>query len=519
MKIDNQIPRFDEFKRCFKTNLNSLRNFKYKAIDGTPFHNLDYRDKSNSYSLPVVFEPYRKYIERTLNTRINLDIKTTAQDIRNQDQKIIQAFRTFDFDMRGIHVDTFLYSVYNISNTIGLLSSGFMPIQIDEAADSYSPNTSAGFPLYGKKKGKVQRDDAISYVLAFIENPNPFKLLLNPCTIFHRFVVRLSADFKENVVKSRTVWGFPFRVSLLEAVYFRSILNNVLLNSQTGTAGTALGLKKSQISDSIISPLRSYNKKVFSLDFSLYDSTLKPYFWAALYAVLFTYGSYSDKDRLVLKSLMIYHNFGTYATDDQLFCTLRGIKSGSLLTAFSGTFFSRIMSEYAAREYTKNHAGIGDYTNNTGDDSFLREGLVPYKYYLKVLQRFGVIANPDKTRVSKPGEDILYMGYVWNTLNEPTQTLQWYVAHLCVPGRQSFNQEIPNYILQTYRALTICCGLANGLRTFNELIGFQDNVYRDLISQFNQGGDPKIYFIDKRGEFVDIGIPLEEVLNFGWRAF
>jgi hypothetical protein len=514
------MDKLNTIKDRFFRNIKVLKSFsktEYRPLTDNP----KLRCASNIINLPVVFKPYKRYIEDTLQTEVNLDLSITIDDVRAKDEEILGSFKQPNFNFSKINLDRMIDSIVTTFSEMNCVNQPHEFLDILESLSRLPKNTSAGYPFYGKKSDEFNILDASKFVLDQVSNPNLEALMINPCTIYHRYSVSLSTDYKTNKVKSRIVWGFPFRITLLESTAFGSMVassNNwsrTRSNHITGTAKTREG-----ISTDIIRNLRSHKEDILSLDFSSFDSTVPSWFWALFYSTYCTFNNFSELELRTLDNLMCYHCNTPYCIrDTKLKYNGKGVPSGSFITALADTVFNRMMVNYGTLEKTKGAYYAGDTAAIMGDDNGIALKYLTPDYLYGLYRRVGLVVNTDKTKITKWDEPFDLFGLTWNTEDAPVRGLHWYVSHLCVPKKFYRDLPMPVAEFQTYRAISIVAGLFDGFKTLCKLMNGQDYVLNNLLSQYNKGEDPIICYIsgDEKKNYQKI--PLSNVIEIGWKAF
>jgi len=511
-----------QVKSDFFDLLSKLKGFrKLTDLQIKLDHNVSLATAANRITIPHVFKPYWRFCENTLNRPINLELNVSPQSVRKSDDSMLETFSEFSCNLKTFNIDYLLKASQIAASELGFLYKHNEISSLHESITSFPGNTSGCFPLYGKKKD----ENNIQYCLTFVEsqiiNPILLDLLKHPCTVFHRFRTYLSPDMTENEVKSRPVWGFPFCISVIEGLFFRKLVYNCQeYCSKPGNANCATGKTKFRVSEDIIWPLRRLDNPVLCLDFSKFDSTIPSFMWPLFYAICKSCIIIPSHLNTLFEYLMCYHNFTPYCyRDTTIRFQQRGVPSGSLITSLFDSWTVRTIVNYAYLTYTHGKRLPRQSLSVLGDDAVLSINFVPYEYLIKVFTLFGVKVNVDKTSVVSSSDNIVFIGYVWDKLCRPTQTLDWFVSHLCIPSKFYRNSPIPVDKLQTYRALSLCAGVFRGMDFFEYLIGDQDYVWVDLKNKYESGEHVEIRYIGGKQRELFLTIPLSSILNIGWKAF
>lgn len=511
-------------KKDFLKLVSYAKNFDISCIDKPVFNNQKLSASANRVVLPHVFRKFQEYIELSLGRPVNLDLRITAEEVREKDEEILSLSEKPDFSWKSLNLDRLIEASIITAKELGIYGDGvsFLTSDLDDCLDSLPSNTSTSFPDYLKKNNPIAIANVKELFASFIEKPSYEFLLSYPCTIYHRFRVYLNDALTENSVKSRLVWGYPFIITLIEAFYFRNLLDAVLFKSKhPNYNASALGLTNSEISDKIISMLRDTYSCIFSEDSKNFDMTIKSWFYPLFYVFVFRsilLKNSNEKEGLL--ALMLYQLNTPYCLRNVFLRIKRkGNSSGSLITACFNTFVSRVKAHYTFLEASKDLRDAKGQHSCLGDDNIYSLKYVTAGDIIRVSRNFGFIINVDKSGITKPGENFSFLGRIWDTLCRPIQSLSWYVSHLCVPSRFYSNPPFPIPVLQTYRALSVVSQYYMGLDTFIKLIGYKDVYFAELMRMFNAGDEPVIRYVGGKEKYLFQPIPLRSIIEDGWRFF
>lgn len=524
LHIDNKFKDVrDRFYRNVK-RINSFSEYVLKHTDDVIGSN-KLKMAASRISVPQVFEPYKVYCEEALDTQIPANFNFTVEDIKQSDLKAIESF-SIPGKLNKINMNLFIACGLQSAYELGILEHGKTSIHEkitpQESADSYERGTSSSYPLYKKKGDPESNRDAVEWTEKFVKRPDVNNIMHQPTTVFHRFQIKVGKDFSDITKKIRAVWGISFRVLCLEGIYYRNLVNAVTkFNLEQRFPATTLGRTKYDISLNILPHLRDLNNRIVSLDFSAFDSTICQEFFALFHAIVFFSIKKDNKmDERILDLLMYFYVYTPYCWfSNKLKFQKRGTPSGSLLTATFNTWVTRTMLNYACMEYTNGRNYIEKTGITLGDDVTFSEEYVSAKHVYRVAERMGFTINVDKTSISGPNEPINLLGYIWTEDNEPTQTIGWYVAHLVVPSRFFRDTGIPNSLLQTYRGISICMQLKDGMQIFEQLVGWADIVWKDIKQQYRDTGQASIVWVTEDAQKMGTVIPIHLIYSEGWKAF
>jgi len=88
-----------------------------------------------------------------------------------------------------------------------------------------------------------------------------------------------------------------------------------------------------------------------------------------------------------------------------------------------------------------------------------------------------------------------------------------------MPGRFYRDIDFPIPYFQTYRAISLCSNIKDGISRFNKLCGNKDKVWLELLDQYRDGLEPVIRYVSRDEKNLFKPIPLSRILLEGWRMF
>ncbi len=392
-------------------------------------------------------------------------------------------------------------------------------ISIVSSMDQFKRTTSAGPPTNEKKGTDNARNQVLEFYEEFEKKPTFTKLSSLPTAVFHRFQAKYK---KKAEIKIRQVWALPFAIQAIEGVFFRDMLNSTsdYLKDQDIPCSTN-SLNLLDISDRIMPHFRAFRGNIGSFDVKSFDQTIPFYFWAAYYACFFAFNpQLSAKEKKQLRLLMAYQCFTPYTyKGNQFRCQMRGIPSGSLLTNHSGSFFSRLIANFAFYRASDGLYFANDHAICCGDDNLFSLSYISKDEVKSAYEFFGLEVNLSKSSIHTCVESIDFLGYKWDYENRPYQERNWYLTHFIYPQSYKKDDAIPNYILQTYRAISIAAPLYGGMRVFFKYIGRYDEVYKKLLRQVKNGQKATIPYVGEDRRLEEVKIPLANILQGGWRYY
>lgn len=525
------IKRNFDVKDKFFSYLNYLR-----SVSGVVsrrhliLNNRNLKAAASRVNVPTPFFPYISLIEKSTKRPFPQDLGFTVEEVRDVDKKIIDDFSVSFFSLSKFNLDRLFRANHMTLSELGLIpetsSHNFQLMSIQESAESYIKSTSAGYPFFRKKEDPHAKSDAINWTRSILDDFKFWDLMTQPIAVFHRFQYKIRVEQGYTIIrkKIRPVWGVPFRVLVLEGVFFRNMLNSFIrYNQESLIPLTGIGKTRFQISESIIKRFRSKPGKTVSVDYERFDSRVPSFLWALFFASLEPYIDYKHlATEEVYKGLMAYSCFSPYCWNSTKLCfQKRGIPSGSLLTSLFGTYVNRLVINYAFLEANNDKRTAADDACVLGDDLIFKQGSLTLSKLISVAAYFGLVIRESECLISSNKQNIDFLGYFWDIQNRPIQVEQWYIAHLSLPSRfiDVRASQIPLPILQTYRGISLCMGIYQGMSWFEKLVGYGDYVYIDLLAQYRSGNDPVIQYVGEDQRLTNLRIPFSLIFGEGWQAF
>jgi hypothetical protein len=518
-----------DVKRGFH-NRNRLVTATSKTIPGW-FEGVDVSNESfglngacQRTNVPSPFTGFVKIVEERLGKLLVSPIPT-RDEVISSDGKTLEDYKQFINVPTHISM-TMLFAAALISaEELGIIrmSNGrikkFKMTPIEESVETFNQGTSSGFPDYTKKRVVATKENAVARANELLRNPTTsiFKI---PVTIFHRYQFKTYATMTDVVCKIRIIWGYALSVLTLSGYFFREINNSFIVTSQSKVIpASPAGRTTVQLSDLI----RSFKIKgiLASVDIEKFDSNVPGYMFALFFTICGLALDFTEEYEVkAYNNLMLYEIFTPFCWfSTKLKFTQRGLKSGTLITSLFGTWLSRTLQNYAALQATRGKESMGENGTAQGDDNLINTYFLALAIFVNVLKKFGFGCNLGKCDIQKEiGGTITWLGYTWDTLNRPTQSLNWYVAHFCYPSTyaREGTYPFPNDVYQTYRCLSTCLTLYNGLKMFEYLIGWNDRVYIDLLDREARGEPARIPYISTAGQPSELTIPLTLIRNYNW---
>lgn len=505
-----------------KSGLNTVLN----KLSGKFYSNSRLKNASNRIVVPKPFEPFVKAVEKSLGITFPKNLEFSKKEVVDSDALIISQFSNANFNYGSLNLDILVEAAISSFIQMGLLDGNktdFIDSQI--AAESFESSTSSGFPFYKPKGDMHARKDAVDWCSEFVRKPQLSNILAQPTSVFHRFQYKVNVSKMGISKKIRPVWGVSYRVSTLEAVVFRNLVDkHVSAQIQDcvdyGHCHVATGLTNVGKSN-VVKFFRRNCRKIYSMDVFQFDSYVASFMWALFYASLpFSININDHTKREVVKSLLAFHNYTPYCYGNTILkFQHKGVPSGSLITSLFDSWVSLTITNYAFLEKTGKDASFK--CSVLGDDNLISGDYFSFDYFVNVYKRFGMIVSKEKSHSFSSNDNIQFLGVMWDHLNRPTEPIDWYIAHFCMPTRFFTNLPFPVSDMQTFRALTIAMPLYGGLDTFEKLIGNSDVVWQRLKSQFYLGQtEPQILAVSEDQRInLKLTIPLSLIMKRDWTMF
>lgn len=510
----------------FLRNVNILKNVSQTLSKfNVKLSNSKLATAASRISVPRPFDPYIEYIEKSTGKSFPTDLVFTADEVRAEDMRLIAVFSTPNFDFTKLDLNLLIKSAVRAAEELGILYPGeYNHLPPEESAKRFQLTTSAGYPFFRKKGNPSVLEDAISWASTQLNNPSMKEFMTQPTAVFHRFQYKVDNSDPSNIKvkkKIRPVWGVPFRILVLEGVIFRNAIDDYSnKNIQSSEPVSPTGRTRREVSTDIVSRLRSLGKPISYVDYKSFDSTIPSFMWALFYSTIYPMINTEIVKPSVIDLMMIYHCFTPYCWNStKIEYQQKGVPSGCLVTSVFDTWVNRVLINYTSLERTSGRHYVGSTACTLGDDLLFVEDNATLVHLVNVSKRFGMTIDISSSKTVDYDDIFDFLGYFWDSDNRPTQLEPWYIAHLCLPSRFLTVTDIPLSYLQTYRGISICCGLFGGMETFERLVGKYDFVWQHLLSEYKSGNDPIISYVGEDQRLVNLRIPLSIILVEGWEAF
>lgn len=449
-----------------------------------------------------------------------------SEDVRTADQ---EAFLKYNY--LGKLIPQSMFALVCKSGLIASHNMGwFIPaipeskrkqtLLIKDALELGIKNSNSGFPSHLKKNNPIAISDAKDWCIRLLKRPSFYsffknsyslfnfadsdisRFFLNPVYILYRY--QLSEDnFMNFNMKIRQVWCIPFRIIVLEILFFNPLLDmckDYTLKSTNPVFGIGLnnsGLSRKQISQLRLfqSRFRNQDLQFYSGDYSKFDRSYLDIFDSLFFSIWRSQITLTDNQYKIYSLLRIYTKFTPYIYKDSLFVTGRGICSGSFTTNIRGTFANltiwcmaqilidfdseathKLLNEFMKLEDIIRKSGLSDlsvideidffsigWVKIYGDDCIGCVSSSHAALLIELCKAFGQQLNFKSPRSST--ESFYFLGRYWDVDSRPYQSPQYMFAHIITRTKWYSKEEVNFDIsenLELYRALSICLPFRNG---------------------------------------------------------
>jgi hypothetical protein len=389
-------------------------------------------------------------------------------------------------------------------------------------------------------KGNPRRIDKFFFKNFSILFNHPDSLNNLPTVLYHRFQVSMNKNTPEKDIKIRQVWCVPYAIVALERMFFGKWIDAAVNRARTSPKPIyTIGLTPKEIGSRIISRMYiqykagSYSykrysrlrKKIYSLDFSKFDSTINLFFIDLIYAARFLTLELTSNAKKVFDLLRLYVKFTPIIYNDILFIKQIGIASGLYLTNFIDTIVNGCFINAASiiescakasltiRKWTRSSfpldaekidfltllanavIDVPDYSV-TGDDTLIACTGDFVRLHKKLCSEFGLTPNIKHTYLGTVNSDfdgdsfIYYLGRYWNNSCKPWNPEEYFISHLILRTKFYKFDEFgiqDEEELELFRLLSICLPYVNGW---------------SFINKYYHDWEPFLLFVKNKKDFI-----------------
>jgi hypothetical protein len=478
-------------------------------------------NRNNSFSIPTSEDRFISHLEE-LDPRMKSHKLRDLPDIKRgevyiHDKRQVENYCKFK-NINYYHINMSIMK--QIFSELGRLRGNNKTISVEEAMDLLPKDTSSCYPEYSKKGEETVMEKTKELVSEIFDKADEgilkcYKHMLKlPTTVFHRFSPKLvfGKDGKiDKVNKIRQVWGVPFAISIIETLLFEnaiSVLQHIKFFSYS--------LTRPEISiqvQNLRNKAHMKGLKVIQGDVSLIDSHHPIYSHFILFSCFFNLTKLNAKEIRVAIALLLYHFFTPVCwMSRRLSYTSGGNKSGTRFTSIHNSIYLYIILHYFWIEKYGELPKIFDFYI-LGDDFIMIGEDTDIERLKRVFSLFNLKLSVAKTRVSEPNDDLLYLGFYWNSNNEPDQTDLWWLAKTCFPERYV---ETTGWGRILSRVASIVFQMSSGHLIFKYLCAGKLKRYLRNVAKRER---VIIEFYEPQGEVSYATLPLDLLIEKGWRLF
>lgn len=511
----------------------------------------------NRYRRNRIHMGLRSRISRNSNGTLPAEIKlTTTADITTKDRSTISSYTTASRSIRKCCLTVFAESSRLAIRNLGALKNckkrPYSCKSVSSSVLDLSKNTSAGLDTLGKKNDPKVQKRVISQVKDILKKPTSYNVIRKnpsifhntglsnlfnlPEVIFHRFQATYSRIEKISTEKSRIVWGAPYTIVSLEAMFFQKIIDscsdfaksNQEVIYPVGLNNYLIGSRSVQTLREKFKLIDSEDYKIYSLDFSRFDETIPQWAKDLYYA---TTGLLVDKqlnEIRVYDYLRVYTKYTPFIDEEGINYKKKGISSGLLITNNFDSWWNlticnfvdmtlrlypEVVDEILSMDTTfdklymdKSKVKYGyiardPYVRVMGDDLLYLCDEFTLAYHKKVCQMLGMTVTI-KEVTENPDDPIFFLGRYWDKNGHPFQSEEYISLRICYTRWYNEN-DLPFSLskLHLYRILSICLPLKNGKEFLDKyLFDYEPYV------EFKNSDEGFVYmkdFIENTFQYVD----------------
>lgn len=208
----------------------------------------------------------------------------------------------------------------------------------------------------------------------------------------------------------RLIWGVPLSMTLLEACFFRPLIERFL----TVRSPMAFGLTQMELGGAI-AKLEDYGTRV-SVDFSRFDARLHERIINIILDAAESWYDFSEDEdgRLMWKAVRCYFvKTPIFMPDARLYLKRRGICSGSYGTQWGGSGACFFLVQYAHHRVTGRTIDWRRIYVLGDDCVYGCSETVSLTKLGKAIGELGSTLNVEKSRISRYGEPCDFLGHEW----------------------------------------------------------------------------------------------------------
>lgn len=483
---------------------------------------------TSNFDSSIIFdnELYAKITDNAGKVLPSLPEKPQRQDITDSDEKSLRAFTSRSDGFSGCILSCTIKAGIAAAEHLGIYSPNSQRKRVGKISNSVealSKNTNSGAPYFGRKNDPSIKVKTKKWMRDMLFRPDSSKFLSNsfaiqdpdredffcnnPTKIFHRFQIKAKEKLDktfEFVVKIRQVLCISYGVLGFEHMFFGEIMNDVKIQQDNlKDPCYSTGSTRTEISNNHVARIRSLHKyglpeyMLASGDFESLDQSIDNIFFDIFFGIVEQNIIMSKYEKKVWNYLRCFMKFTPVIYMGELFFLSRGIASGCLITNLFDTWvhltlvyltefietdeeFGKIFDVMLGLKHQRDvrvdwkylqgmRYTFIHYFSGCGDDSIMYINS-SFKYkFLKVCRYLGFKVGFDNIQKDPKGK-VYYLGTYWDSNNEPFQTDEYLISHICFRERYQTNSDLESkgfdgfghYLLS--RNLSICLRFKNGLK-------------------------------------------------------
>jgi hypothetical protein len=477
-----------------------------------------HRYTGNQYRRSRIHLGLRTRIARNSGNSLPAEIRlATAGDISSKDESAITSYTTPSRGIRKCCLTVFAAASKMAIRNLGAIKNcserPYSCKQLSQSVLDLGKNTSAGLDTMGKKNDPIVQKRVLSQVRSIFRKPTSYSVLMKnpslydgsqlnrmfnlPEVIFHRFQATYSKDDGFSTEKSRLVWGCPYTIVSVEAVFFQKHIDSCLKFAKSNEEVIyPIGLTNFLTGQRAVQTLRSKFRimgkgrhKIYSLDFSRFDQTIPNWAKDLFFSTTLQTLDLQPNEKKVFDLLRIYMKHTPFIDKDGIKYKRKGISSGMLITNLFDSWWNLTIFNFVEiilyhypeviDEIFENDATFDKlyldkskvkidylmdkpYVRVMGDDLLVLCDEYKLHFHRKVCESLGLRVTI-KEVTEDPDDPIFFLGRYWDKQGLPFQTEEYISLRICYTKWYN-EKDLPFSLdkLHLNRILSICLPLTNG---------------------------------------------------------
>jgi len=398
---------------------------------------------------------------------------------------------------------------------------------VDEYIEDMNKHSSACYPTYLQKSDLTAQHVMREFVSEVMSKDSMMGILSSifsqAVTVFHRFSPKVKSKIRSVETKIRLVFGYPFGILALQEMIHGDAIQKVVEKLPFTVAQTRIKISE------LVSRIR-YSAAQLGCNLIQYDIQGMDYRLSSL-SVLLSHAIMIEMNRLS----------GCVQDDTHLAKIEECIALYELRTPIIGSWGSTVISNGGTKSGTRFNTfansisillatiyhNLGndriDYYSMTAILTILAQsddalGLSSQKDtiddWCDTFKDFNMTIHPEKSVISRPIDDLDYLGMTWDIVNAPHRGFDWIASKLIYPERYL---DVPFKERFLLRATSILCQIANGIPIYLRLLSTFDRSLSDRLKQGKRTEVPLYKYSDL--EPAVMTLPFDKVMMIGWRLF